>query len=104
MLRRSAADSFMKLCDTMSRLRSPTGCPLDREQSVKTASAVATVITAEDIRNYGIRNVVEALRLVPGMHQGMLATYQPIVTVRGFSSFSGSPGSQGVMLSYISTT
>lgn len=59
-----------------------------REESVRTAPAVATVITAEDIRNYGIRNVVEALRLVPGLHQGLLGSYQPIVTVRGFSSLS----------------
>ncbi|WP_295396524.1 TonB-dependent receptor [uncultured Thiodictyon sp.] len=57
-----------------------------REQSVKTAPAVATVITADDIRNYGIRNIVDALRLVPGMHQGLFQTYQSNVTVRGFSS------------------
>ncbi len=57
-----------------------------REQSIRTAPAVATVITAEDIRNFGIRNVVEALRLVPGIHQSWYPNYYPNLTVRGFSS------------------
>ena len=57
-----------------------------RQQSIRTAPAVATVISAEDIRNFGIRNVVEALRLVPGIHQSWYANYHPDLTVRGFSS------------------
>jgi iron complex outermembrane receptor protein len=57
-----------------------------RQQSIRTAPAVATVITAEDIRNFGIRNVVEALRLVPGIHQSWYTNYYPDLTVRGFSS------------------
>jgi len=36
-----------------------------RAHAYRTAPAVATVITAEDIRNGGYRNVVEALQLVP---------------------------------------
>lgn len=35
-LRRDAADRFLALCDTMTRLRSPDGCPWDREQTLKT--------------------------------------------------------------------
>lgn len=57
-----------------------------RQQSIRTAPAVATVITAQDIRNFGIRNVVEALRLVPGIHQSWYPNYYPNLTVRGFSS------------------
>jgi outer membrane receptor for ferrienterochelin and colicin len=51
-----------------------------------TAPAVATVITAEDIRNGGFRSVVEALRLVPGFHLGLTNDYAPNILVRGFSS------------------
>jgi len=37
---------------------------------LRTAPAVASVITAAEIRDYGVRNVVEALALVPGFHVG----------------------------------
>lgn len=35
-LRRDAADRFLALCDTMTALRAPDGCPWDREQTLKT--------------------------------------------------------------------
>jgi iron complex outermembrane receptor protein len=57
-----------------------------RVQSLRTAPAVATVITAEDLRNGGFRNVVEALQLVPGFHLGVYSSYYPNLLVRGFSS------------------
>ncbi|NCC28520.1 MAG: TonB-dependent receptor [Gammaproteobacteria bacterium] len=57
-----------------------------RAQSIRTAPAVATLITADEIRNYGARNVREALRLVPGMHIGTVATYGARVGVRGFTA------------------
>lgn len=53
---------------------------------LRTAPAVATVITAEEIRDYGVRNVVEALALVPGFHVGMTTDLYPNLLVRGFSS------------------
>ncbi|EGV28196.1 TonB-dependent receptor [Thiorhodococcus drewsii AZ1] len=58
-----------------------------RAHLYRTAPAVATVITAEDIRDGGFRSVVEALRLVPGVHLGWTNDYAPNVLVRGFSSF-----------------
>ncbi|NEV61628.1 TonB-dependent receptor plug domain-containing protein [Thiorhodococcus minor] len=57
-----------------------------RAHLYRTAPAVATVITAEDIRDGGFRSVVEALRLVPGFHLGLTNDYSPNVLVRGFSS------------------
>nr|WP_276570185.1 TonB-dependent receptor [Thiocystis violacea] len=57
-----------------------------RAHLYRTAPAVATVITAEEIRNGGFRSVVEALRLVPGFHLGLTNDYAPNVLVRGFSS------------------
>lgn len=35
-LRRDAAAEFLALCDTMSHLRAPNGCPWDRDQTLKT--------------------------------------------------------------------
>jgi len=35
-LRRDAAEQFLALCDTMTRLRGPGGCPWDHQQTVKT--------------------------------------------------------------------
>lgn len=61
-----------------------------RVQSARTAPAVATVITAEDIRNGGFRSVAEALRLVPGIHLGLTTTFATNLGVRGFSSLGSS--------------
>lgn len=58
-----------------------------RRQSLQTAPAVASVITAEDIRDSGARNLAEILNLVPGIHIGRTANLlDPILAVRGFSS------------------
>lgn len=35
-LRRDAAEQFLALCDTMTRLRGPGGCPWDHDQTLKT--------------------------------------------------------------------
>jgi MazG family protein len=35
-LKREAAERFLELCDTMTKLRAPDGCPWDRDQTVKT--------------------------------------------------------------------
>lgn len=35
-LKREAAERFLALCDTMTKLRAPDGCPWDRDQTVKT--------------------------------------------------------------------
>ena len=56
-----------------------------RTQPLRTAPAVATVITAQDLRDYGVRNVEEALRLVPGLHVGGTAIYGAAIGVRGFT-------------------
>ena len=53
---------------------------------LRTAPAVASVITAAEIRDYGVRNVVEALALVPGFHVGTTTDLSPNLLVRGFSS------------------
>lgn len=58
-----------------------------RPQPLQTAPAVASVITAEDIRNSGARNLAEILNLVPGFYVGQTANlWNPVLAVRGFSS------------------
>jgi iron complex outermembrane receptor protein len=72
--------------ETILGLRETISIATGRAQSIRTAPAVATLITAEEIRNYGARNVTEALRLVPGMHVGLVSTYGAFIGVRGFTS------------------
>ncbi len=58
-----------------------------RSQSLQTAPAVASVITAEQIRDTGARDLIDVLRLVPGFYLGRTANpFDPVVAVRGFSS------------------
>ena len=58
-----------------------------RSQSLQTAPAVASVITAEQIRDTGARDLIDILRLVPGFYLGRTANpFDPVVAVRGFSS------------------
>jgi len=54
------------------------------QQSISKAPAVATVITAEDIRAIGATDLDEALETVPGLHVARSFTgYNPIYSVRG---------------------
>jgi len=58
-----------------------TGTP----KTVRTAPSVATVITAEEIKNIGARTINEALETVPGLHVGVStknATSQ-VYSIRG---------------------
>lgn len=54
---------------------------------LRTAPSVTSVITAEEIRNSGARDLVDVLKLVPGFYIGLTASSRdPVITVRGFSS------------------
>ena len=58
-----------------------------RSQSLQAAPAVASVITAEQIRDTGARDLSDILRRVPGFYLGRTANlFEPVVAVRGFSS------------------
>lgn len=50
--------------------------------------AALTVITAEDIRRSGHRNIVEALRLVPGMYVGRINSSSWVAGARGLTGSS----------------
>ena len=60
------------------------------QQSIRKAPAVATVITAQDIKEMGATDIDEALETVPGLHVARDVTgYNPIYTFRGiYSNFN----------------
>ena len=56
-------------------------------QSLRSAPAVATVITAEDIANMGATDLDEVLETVPGIHVSHSANgYTPLYVIRGIYS------------------
>jgi iron complex outermembrane receptor protein len=57
-----------------------------RLQDINRASRAMYVITAEDIRNSGVTNLGELLRLVPGVHVGEVDGSRHFTGIRGFSS------------------
>ena len=75
----------MSLEDLMkTRVTTVSGRPSSR---ISTPAAV-TVLTAEDIRRSGARNVAEALRLVPGMFVGRVNSSSWVVGARGLTGSS----------------
>ncbi len=54
------------------------------ETPIEQAPAVASVITAEDIKGLGLQNLDDILQIVPGLHVSVSpVTYSPIYTFRG---------------------
>ena len=56
-----------------------------KRQPLADAATAVSVIRQEDIRRTGVRNIPEALRLVPGVHVAMIDANKWTVSVRGFS-------------------
>jgi iron complex outermembrane receptor protein len=56
-----------------------------KEVSVFESAAAVSVISNEDIRRSGVRNIPEALRLAPGVHVGKLDANKWAVSIRGFN-------------------
>jgi len=58
-----------------------------REQAVSRAPAVASVVTADDIKQIGARDLDEVLETIPGLHVSVSPVgYNPIYTIRGIYS------------------
>lgn len=56
-------------------------------QPIAKAPAVASVITAEQMRAMGVRDIDQALETVPGLHVGRdIIDYNPLYTFRGISA------------------
>jgi iron complex outermembrane receptor protein len=56
-----------------------------QRQRIEESPSAITVITAEDIRNYGATSIAEVLRLVPGMDYMQISASDPNMSVRGFN-------------------
>ncbi|HQU88834.1 TonB-dependent receptor plug domain-containing protein, partial [Denitromonas sp.] len=57
-----------------------------KAQRLGDTAAAVSVLTREDIRRSGARNVPEALRLVPGVQVAQIGAGRWAVSVRGFNS------------------
>lgn len=57
-----------------------------KDQKLGDAAAAITVISAEDLRRSGATQLVDALRLVPGMNVGAYNANQWAVSARGFNN------------------
>jgi iron complex outermembrane receptor protein len=56
------------------------------QQPITKAPGIATVITAQDIKSIGARDLNEVLETVPGLHVTKSTTYSPIFVMRGIYS------------------
>ena len=59
--------------------------PSKKTEKVANVASAITVVTAEDIRRSGASSVMEALRLVPGLHVAQIDKEQWSISSRGFS-------------------
>ena len=58
-----------------------------RKQPIAKAPSVSSVITAEQLRDIGAKDISEALETVPGLHVSIQAAgYSPVYTIRGVHS------------------
>ncbi len=82
----SEEDEFALVYGDKSTVSIATGS----QQSLRRAPAVATVITAEDIKNMGATDLDQVLETVPGIHVARNpVTYSPLYVIRGiFSQFT----------------
>ncbi len=55
------------------------------EQALEDTAAAVFVITADDIRRSGVTNVMEALRLAPGVEVARIDSSRWAITIRGFN-------------------
>jgi iron complex outermembrane recepter protein len=58
------------------------------EERLGSAAAAVSIVTAEDIRRSGVRNLPEVFRMVPGLHVARQSSSAWVVASRGFSSIN----------------
>ena len=72
--------------DEMLQVRVTT--PAQKEQPVLSVPAAISVLQGQDLRRAGVRNLPDALRLVPGMNVARLDGDRWAVSARGFNDFA----------------
>src|SRR5436190_18119436 len=69
---------------------SPSGTPT----ILSRASATVSVLSGEDIRSLGVRSIMDALRIIPGMEIQKISATESSASLRSYTA--GSASSQGV--------
>ena len=83
----SETESFERLLGQAETVADNVSIATSYSQPIQAAPAVTTVITAQQIRETGARNLIEILEFVPGFFIGHIAvTTEPVIGVRGFTS------------------
>lgn len=55
-----------------------------KETSLENSPAAVTVVTADDIRRFGVTTLPDALRMVPGMDVARVNSHEWAISSRGF--------------------
>ena len=80
-----AAPSDLTELDIRELINIEVTSPSKKTEKVANVASAITVVTAEDIRRSGANSVMEALRLVPGLHVAQIDKEQWSISSRGFS-------------------
>lgn len=75
---------YLKGLDIEDLLRTQVTSASKRPESLTDTATAVFVITAEDIKRTGARNIPEALRMVPGIQVSQLDANKWIISARGF--------------------
>lgn len=81
------ADPFESVVGNVEAVADHVSIATGYNQSIQTAPAVTTVVTAQQIRDTGARDLIDVLTFVPGFFVGRSAySVEPVIAVRGFTS------------------
>ncbi len=81
------ANPFESIVGNVEAVADHVSIATGRNQPVQTAPAVTTVVTAQQIRDSGARDLIDVLKFLPGFFVGRTAhSVQPVIAVRGFTS------------------
>ncbi|MEI2806880.1 MAG: TonB-dependent receptor [Albidovulum sp.] len=81
------ANPFESIVGNVEAVADHVSIATGRSQPAQTAPAVTTVVTAQQIRDSGARDLIDVLAFVPGFFVGRTAhSVEPVISVRGFTS------------------
>ena len=81
------ANPFESIVGSVETVADNVSIATGYSESIQTAPAVTTVVTAQQIRDSGARDLIDILAFVPGFFVGRTAhSVEPVIAVRGFTS------------------
>jgi iron complex outermembrane receptor protein len=87
---RAADDVFEMDVRTLMQMDVEVTSPSKHAQPLRNAASAIYVVTQEDVRRTGATNIMEALRIVPGLLVSRLNANQYAISARGFNRQYGS--------------